>query len=393
MTKPRLIAFYLPQYHPIPENDEWWGKGFTEWTNVAKAKPLFKGHYQPHLPADLGFYDLRVPEVREQQAELAREAGIEGFCYWHYWFAGKQLLERPFNEVLASGKPDFPFCIGWANQSWTGIWHGSPDRILMEQTYPGFEDHQAHFQTLLPAFKDSRYIKVDGKPLFVIFRPQQLPQPKETIHLWNGFAKSAGLKGLFFVGVTDSENMALRFTEAGFDGLTVLSWRGSAERNLLIRALSKLLGKQKMIGLYQMVLKKPYHMYDFLDGCKTAIIDHPTRFNYFPGITPNWDNTPRSGLNGSVVLNSNPAQFKLLVQKAIDRIKDYEDEHKLIFIKSWNEWAEGNYLEPDTKFGHGYLEAVKEALEANNGDNNGTLNDQMTENEKNHRNYHLRKKE
>jgi len=377
MTKPRLIAFYLPQYHPIPENDEWWGKGFTEWTNVAKAKPLFRGHYQPHLPADLGFYDLRVPEVREQQAELAREAGIEGFCYWHYWFAGKQLLERPFNEVLATGKPDFPFCLGWANQSWTGIWHGAPDRVLMEQTYPGFEDHLAHFQTLLAAFMDSRYIQVDGKPLFVIFRPQQLPQPKETIQIWNSFAKSAGLRGLFFVGVTDSENMALRFAEAGFDGLTVLSWRGSAKKNLLIRALSKLLGKQKMVEIYQRVFKKPYHIYDFLDGCKNAIIDHPTTFTYFPGITPNWDNTPRSGLNGSVVVNSNPAQFKILVQRAIDRIKDYEDEHKLIFIKSWNEWAEGNYLEPDTKFGHGYLEAVKEVLEANNVENNINLNYQM----------------
>ena len=173
-TTPRLIAYYLPQYHPIPENDGWWGRGFTEWTNVAKARPLFRGHYQPHIPADLGFYDLRLPEVRQAQAELARQAGIEGFCYWHYWFAGKRLLERPFNEVLASGKPDFPFCLAWANATWTGIWYDAPDRILMEQTYPGQDDHKAHFNALLPAFLDERYIRGGWKanlPGFPAFRP------------------------------------------------------------------------------------------------------------------------------------------------------------------------------------------------------------------------------
>src|SRR5215467_5970675 len=137
-----LIAFYLPQFHPIPENDVWWGKGFTEWTNVTKARPLFSGHYQPRLPADMGYYDLRVPEVREAQAQLARNAGIEGFCYYHYWFDGKRLLERPFTEVVASGKPDFPFCLCWANQTWSGIWHGNPERKLIEQTYPGPEDNR-----------------------------------------------------------------------------------------------------------------------------------------------------------------------------------------------------------------------------------------------------------
>lgn len=142
MTNVRAIAFYLPQFHPIPENDEWWGKGFTEWTNTAKAKPLFPGHYQPHVPADLGFYDLRLTEARVAQAEMAAEYGIEGFCYWHYWFAGKRLLEHPFNEVMQSGKPDFPFCLGWANDTWSGIWHGAPNRVLIEQTYPGLEDYK-----------------------------------------------------------------------------------------------------------------------------------------------------------------------------------------------------------------------------------------------------------
>ena len=158
-SQARLISFYLPQFHPIPENDRWWGRGFTEWTNVTKAKPLFKGHYQPRLPADLGYYDLRLPEVREAQAELARNAGIEGFCYYHYWFGGKQLLEQPFNEVVASGKPDFPFCLCWANQTWTGVWYGAPHRTLVEQTYPGREGHRRHFLALRRAFLDERYLR------------------------------------------------------------------------------------------------------------------------------------------------------------------------------------------------------------------------------------------
>src|SRR5262249_41646184 len=156
----RVIAFYLPQFHPIPENDAWWGPGFTEWTNVSLARPLFRGHYQPRVPGELGFYDLRMPETRAAQAALARAHGIEAFCYWHYWFAGKQLLERPFEEVLASHEPDFPFCLAWANESWTGIWHGAPHRMLVQQTYPGLADHEAHFRVWLRAFEDARYVTV-----------------------------------------------------------------------------------------------------------------------------------------------------------------------------------------------------------------------------------------
>ena len=186
--KARVIAYYLPQYHPIPENDEWWGKGFTEWTKVAKARPLFRGHYQPHIPADLGFYDLRMPEVRAAQARLAREAGIEGFCYWHYWFGGgKRLLERPFQEVVASGQPDFPFCLGWANHDWTNkTWTRrsafSQEQILMKQTYSE-EDYERHFQALLGAFRDPRYITVDDKPLFLINEPRMMPDPTKFISI------------------------------------------------------------------------------------------------------------------------------------------------------------------------------------------------------------------
>ncbi|MBR1455274.1 MAG: glycoside hydrolase family 99-like domain-containing protein, partial [Lachnospiraceae bacterium] len=193
--KARVIAFYLPQFHPTPENDKFWGKGFTEWTNVAKAKPLFKGHHQPHIPADLGFYDLRMPEVRDAQAKLARDAGIEGFCYWHYWFGnGKQFLQKIFDEVVESGKPDFPFCVGWANHSWNNKnWVNTPtfskDYYIAEQTYPGAEDNEKHFYSLLKAFKDPRYIKVDGKLLFYIFAPLKFPNVSAFISQWNELAK------------------------------------------------------------------------------------------------------------------------------------------------------------------------------------------------------------
>ena len=188
-VKPRIIGLYLPQYHPIPENDEWWGKGFTEWTNVAQARPLFRGHYQPRIPADLGFYDLRVPEVREQQAELAREAGLEGFCYYHYWFGnGKQLLERPFNEVLASGKPDFPFCLCWANHDWTNKSWIKGNSMRMDSTIAKMvyskEDHIAHFKALLPAFHDRRYMTVDGKPIFAVYAPHDIPDVEQFIETW-----------------------------------------------------------------------------------------------------------------------------------------------------------------------------------------------------------------
>lgn len=202
--KARVIAFYLPQFHPVPENDKWWGKGFTEWTNVGKAQPLFKGHYQPRVPADLGYYDLRMPEVREAQANMAREAGIEGFCYWHYWFGnGKRILERPFTEVLSSGRPDFPFCLGWANHAWTNkSWEAGTKRveesILMEMIY-NREEYIKHFNEVLPAFRDKRYIQVDGKPLFLVFRPLEIPRPNEFIDLWQKLAKEHGLEGIYFV--------------------------------------------------------------------------------------------------------------------------------------------------------------------------------------------------
>jgi len=351
---PKLIAFYLPQYHPIPENDEWWGKGFTEWTNVAKARPLFKGHYQPHIPADLGFYDLRVPETREQQSQLAKYYGIYAFCYYHYWFSGKQLLHRPFEEVLRSGEPKYPFCLCWANETWTGVWHGSPNRTLIEQSYPGLDDHERHFYTLFKAFSDNRYVLVDGKPIFIVYKPQDIPEPKRFIDLWKNLAIREGLKGIHFVGVQSSESEELN--KFGLDAII------KSPQNLKRRPwISKRRPIKWLKNIYYEVTQKPT-VYKYSELIYTMLSSNfITGINY-PCVVPNWDNTPRSGYNGVVLHNSTPELFRLHLKKAISIIKDLKNMNRIIFVKSWNEWAEGNHLEPDLRYGHDYLKVVKDEI-------------------------------
>jgi hypothetical protein len=303
-----------------------------------------------------------VPEVREAQAEMAREAGIEGFCYWHYWFAGKQLLERPFNEILQSGKPDFPFCLAWANQTWTGIWYDAPDRILQEQIYPGVEDHTAHFNTLLPAFLDERYMKVDGKSIFLILQPSDLT--KDDVDLWRNMALSAGLQGLFLVGIIKNSEEGRTIKKNGFDACTISRTSGRTTRHKLVqRCLMNTLGEKKAISLYQKVFGKPFHVYDYVDLLPYIDSDKDFDFEYFPCILPGWDNTPRSGLNGHVFLNPTPERFQDHLRQALKRVEANQDDHKIIIVKSWNEWAEGNHLEPDLKFGHRFLEAIRNELE------------------------------
>lgn len=358
----RLIAHYLPQFHPIPENDEWWGTGFTEWTNVAKARPLFEGHYQPILPADLGFYDLRVPEVRAAQAKLAAEHGIEAFCYWHYWFAGRRLLERPFNEVVRSGEPDFPFCLGWANDSWTGIWHGLSDKTLMEQTYPGPADEKAHFYALLEAFQDERYLKVEGKPLFLIYKPYMLPEPARFMDHWRELAVKEGLPGIYFVG--NARNNEWRYEEDGFDGMTPHNpgfsvWHvfypdGQSVR----RAYGERFQKDGFTNPYIKHNPGP-ELILYEDYIRLGLPELRRGRDEFPCVMPNWDNTARSGRKGWVFVGSTPELFGQHLREAIASVADKPAEKRLVFVKSWNEWAEGNYLEPDVKFGKGYLEACR----------------------------------
>ncbi|MEJ5211576.1 MAG: glycoside hydrolase family 99-like domain-containing protein [Burkholderiales bacterium] len=347
----RVIAFYLPQFHPIPENDAWWSPGFTEWTNAARARPLFRGHYQPHMPADLGFYDLRLPETRAQQAELAARYGVEGFCYYHYWFGGRELLQRPLDEVLLSGEPDFPFCVCWANESWTGIWHGEPRRILMEQTYPPGDDER-HFERLLPFFRDRRYLKVNDLPLMVVYKPLELPDPKQFCRRWKAMARDAGLDGLYLVGVKHNDRFLPE--PAGFDAAI----------------LQKLAPKTGTVPWRYAALK----IKSKLHRCRLTILDYKkvhlqsirtesTSYKEFPCIIPNWDNTPRSGLNGLVLHGSTPELFRAQVKKAVAKVqRDLQGEEQIIFLKSWNEWAEGNHVEPDLKWGHAYLQVLAEEL-------------------------------
>ena len=375
----RIIALYLPQFHPIPENDEWWGKGFTEWTNVAKAKPLFRGHYQPRIPADLGFYDLRLPEVREQQAELAREAGIEGFCYYHYWFGnGKQLLERPFNEVLTSGKPDFPFCLCWANHDWTNkTWKkGSSirrDSMIMQMQY-SMEDHRQHFMSVLPAFKDPRYIRVDDKPLFAVWAPRDIPDVSAFIDLWQQLARENGLPGIHFVGYTT--NTFGRSRENGKITLWPTDVSGKLYQELLDkgfdavissglhRAQSIVHGKFKMLTYFlkdQTFLQAKLRT-DYSKVMRNYYVPEDAWENVYPTLLPQWDRTPRAGAKTDPLINSTPEKFQTSVEEAIRLIQNKHPEHQILFLKAWNEWGEGNYVEPDLKFGHGYLDAIKNAI-------------------------------
>lgn len=353
LRKARVIAFYLPQFHPIPENDMWWEKGFTEWINVGKAKPLYPGHYQPKLPTELGYYDLRVPETRKAQAELAREYGIEGFCYWHYWFGnGKMLLERPFEEVLKSGEPDFPFCLAWANESWRGFNHGLKKKeALIEQVYPGETDDRAHFDYVLPAFKDHRYITVDGKPLFVIYQPDNNASAVEAkIKLWRKLAQEAGLEGIYFVGVSYFLGEEIdKFLGMGFDAVNVSRFFEFKKHypflNHRLNDLSKICKVPKLI---------PYSkFYPYLIG------EEEKQENIIPTLFPNWDHTPRTGRRGNVFVGATPERFEKHVAHCMEVLKDKLPEHRIAFVKSWNEWAEGNYLEPDRKYGRGFLEAIK----------------------------------
>lgn len=370
MTKARLIALYLPQFHPIPENDENWGKGFTEWTNVAKSKPLFRGHYQPKIPADLGFYDLRNSWVREEQAELAREAGIEGFCYWHYWFGnGRRLLQLPFDEVVKSGKPDFPFCLCWANHSWSNrTWKKDlskkvGNQMIAEQLYPGREDYELHFKTMLPAFKDKRYITVDGKLLFIVWNPN-IPEMKDFIETWRRLALENGFKGIHFVGMIYTASLRSNLTikerienilTLGFDAVnTIGNTKAEIECGKLRRYFNAFLTNIIHVGVTTKYDQKEINKHMFSEEDKLE--------NVYPTVMPNWDRSPRTGKDCVIYTNSTPKVFEAHLEDALGLVKDKQPEHRIIAIRSWNEWGEGNYLEPDLKYGHGYLDAIKRAL-------------------------------
>lgn len=376
-TKARVIAYYLPQFHPTKINDKYWGKGFTEWTNVTKAKPQYRGHYQPQIPADLGFYDLRLPEIRQAQADMARENGVEGFMYWNYWFGnGKKILEMPIEELMRTAKPDFPFCVGWANHDWSNkTWQKTKrftkDTVFLKQEYLGKQDYTDYFYYLLPMFRDHRYIKVDEKPLFYVFDPESCPDMKEFIQLWQHLAEKNGIPGIHFVARADSIGKADeiykknfmnevkarydRYIDMGFDAVSSMNFRRA-------EILATGFFKKIIRNIRRKIFGYALNSHDYMKLTEHYYTDEDKLDYVYPQITPRKDKTPRAGKNALVYTGSTPEKFRIAIKMALEKIKDKDDEHKILFLNSWNEWGEGSYMEPDIVWGHQYLDVLREEI-------------------------------
>ena len=355
----RAIAFHLPQFHPIPENDEWWGKGFTEWTNAVKATPQFSGHYQPHLPADLGFYDLRLPEARAAQAELAANYGIYGFCYYHYWFSGRRLLGRPLDEILDSGQPDFPFCLCWANESWTRGWLGQDQQVLISQSYNSDEELR-HAFWLANVFADPRYVRKDGRAIFLVYRPGNLPEPRSLIETLRTACNKNGDKDPYLIGV-DAHHVGQDFRNNGFDATLAFEPQLGALPGAFDDAFSlRKLWRNLRLGVLSGKLK----VYDYTEA-RQKMLSLLRPFPTIPCVFVGWDNTPRRGPKGLIVVNSSPQTFGSALEVEVTKLRTSSDSDPILFINAWNEWAEGNHLEPCQKWGRKHLEVIRKILGMN----------------------------
>ena len=355
----RTLAFYLPQFHPIPENDEWWGPGFTEWTNVVKGRPRFSGHHQPHLPADLGFYDLRLPEAREAQAALAAGHGVDGFVYYHYWFGGRRLLERPFDEVLDTGKPDLPFALCWANENWTRRWDGLEQSVLVRQSYDEADDRR-HGQWLARAFADERYIRVDGKPLFLVYRATAMDDALRTTRIWRDEARRAGVGEIFLCRVESSSDERAAPSALGFDAAVEFApdWT-------LLRPTWRRIARAGAHRVGLVANPMTGHQAYRYDSVVRRMLAKPVPgYTRFPCVAPGWDNTARRA-NGAVVLHgSTPEAYRRWLVAAADRSPRTPGGDSLVFVNAWNEWGEGCHLEPCDRWGRAYLEAHRDAMAA-----------------------------
>lgn len=344
-ASPRLIAFYLTQFHPTPENDEWWGKGFTEWTNVTKATPLFGGHYQPQLPTDFGFYDLRVRATRQDQIRIAKEYGVDGFCYHYYWFSGKRLLNEPLDDMLVDPDSNMPFCLCWANENWTRRWDAAEHQVLIAQRYLPDDDLE-FIKSLQPFFTDPRYIRVDGKPFLIVYRPQHLPDAPKTAEVWRAYCRAAGIGEIHICAALTHGNFD--YAQFGFD-----SGVEFPPHNLQCNNQADRLAFQEPFSGYAV---------EYAEVATTYLDRRYAHLNVFRGVFPAWDNTARTGSRAVIVLGSSPANYEHWLAEAVRRTKeDFPGGERLIFINAWNEWAEGCHLEPDRKYGRAFLEATRSA--------------------------------
>ncbi len=355
----KIIAFYLPQFHAIPENDEWWGKGFTDWTNVRKARPLYASHRQPRVPLE-GYYDLSDVEVMRRQAELANEYGVSGFCFYHYWFDGKLLLERPAEQLLQHPDIDMPFCFSWANEPWARTWDGKASQVLMPQAYGTEADWRQHFEYLLPFFRDPRYMCVDGAPIFLIYKSRSIPECKAMMELWIAMAKDAGLPGIHFVQTireNELDSRPLPFAaNAEFEparsirlqGSRVLTWQRI--RRAFLRTVNK-------------VFRCQIHTNPIIPFRRmtTLSLNHNSPVGTYGGVFAGWDNTARRSTDATIIQSPSREEFADFLRA---KIRQTHDVYKTdcIFINAWNEWAEGTYLEPDTDNRYMYLEAIRDVL-------------------------------
>lgn len=352
----RVIAIHLPQFHPFKENDQWWGMGFTEWTNVTKAKPRYEGHYEPHLPSDTGFYDLRLPEARELQADLAKQYGIYGFCYYHYWFNGKQLMDRPVNEILSMGKPDFPFMLCWANENWARNWDGGFTDVLMKQEY-SHEDDISHIRWLCKyVFPDKRYIRVDNKPVFIVYRVALFPDFEETVRTWRQIAQDEFQMELYLIETMFPGDPSHTSITRGVDAAMDFQPLGVMTSGLPlqpIKSLNPLEPKEQQPTVY--------NYSDYVDYCRA--MDLPDRC--YPCVSPGFDNSPRRIERTFLSFTEcSPENYGRWLFDCLCRSTSLQgDAENFVFINAWNEWAEGNHIEPDQKWGRQYLEATKEYIE------------------------------
>jgi lipopolysaccharide biosynthesis protein len=343
----RTIAFYLPQFHPIPENDLWWGTGFTEWTNARRGKPQFIGHYQPHEPEELGCYDLREASVRAAQADLARRHGVYGFCYYFYWFNGKRLLERPLNDMLTDGTPDFPFCVCWANENWTRRWDGLDREILMEQIY-GPADAEDLMLELLTLFRDRRYIRINGRPLLLIYKTHLIPDLASIAAIWRRVAAEAGVPSLYLCACETSDTLDPR--SYGFDAAVEFP----PHRHQAVSLNAKMPGLSANFD--GIVTSYRSHILQSLDR-------RPPSYPLFRTVMPMWDNTARRQHSGTIFTGSSPELFGHWVEEIVTQTRSrLAGDERLVFVNAWNEWGEGCHLEPDQRYGRQYLEALRDGL-------------------------------